>query len=387
VAVELAHPDADAGRAGAEFRIQTEAEGRVLLTLGGRLDADSTPGLWKDLQGQLRRARVSQLEVDATGVEQCDGAGLALFQYLAMGGMTLGAKVTLGGLRPEFQKLYENFTAEDYRKFHPAPPPKGHVAEEVGSGVTTLVRDLHEQVSFIGSLASAFLSVFTHPKRMRWIEVLRVFELAGVNALPIISLISLLVGLIIAFEAAQPLAQFGAQIFTADMIGLLMVREMGPMMTAIMLAGRSGSAFAAELGTMKVNEELNALQTMGLDPVQFLVIQRILAGILITPLLTIYSMFMGIFGGVLVMLGLGFPLVAIYNEMVSAVTLHDVIVGCLKGIVFGIIVSAIGCLRGLQTKKGPSAVGESTTRAVVSSILLIILADAAFAVVLYFLDA
>jgi phospholipid/cholesterol/gamma-HCH transport system permease protein len=218
---------------------------------------------------------------------------------------------------------------------------------------------------------------------MRWGEVMRVFEKAGVNALPIISLISLLVGLIIAFESAQPFRMFGAQIFIADMIGLVMVRELGPLMTAIMLAGRSGSAFAAELGTMKVNEELNALETMGLDPMRFLVVQRVLAGLLLTPLLTIYSMLMGVLGGVIVMLGLGFPMAIIFNQLESSVQIGDIMVGTTKGLVFGIIVASMGCLRGLQTQKGPSAVGDSTTRAVVSSILLLIIADAIFSIVLF----
>lgn len=370
----------------AGVRLSRESGGRWIVALSGRLDAQSTAKPWHDLEQQLPASEAAALDVDASRVEYCDGSGLALLQYLAMGEMTPRATVTLRGLKPEFQKLFDSFTAEDYRKFRPLPPPKGHVAADVGLGVRAVLRDLADQIAFLGAVASAFVATLGHPRRMRWGEVMRVFELAGANALPIVSLISLLVGLIIAFEAAQPLAQFGAQIFIANMIGLLMVRELGPMMTAIMLAGRSGSAFAAELGTMKVNEELNALETMGLDPVRFLVVQRITAGILLAPLLTIYSMFMGVLGGVIVMLGLGFPLVAIYNQMVTGVSLHDVVVGCAKGVVFGIIVAAVGCLRGLQTQKGPSAVGESTTRAVVSSILLIILADAAFAVALYFLD-
>lgn len=356
------------------------------VSLSGRLDVQSTAQPWRQLEKELGRGQPAKLEIDTAGVEYCDGAGLALLQFLKMGGMCPGAEVTLSGLRPEFQKLFDRFTADDLRKFRPAPPAKRHVAEDVGLGVDTVVRDLREQIAFMGAVAAAFIGVLRHPRQLRAAEVLRVFELAGVNALPIVSLISLLVGLIIAFEAAQPLAQFGAQIFIANMIGLLMVRELGPMMTAIMLAGRSGSAFAAELGTMKVNEELNALETMGLDPVRFLVVQRIVAGILLAPLLTIYAMFMGVLGGVIVMLGLGFPLIAIYNQMVTGVTIHDVVVGGSKGIVFGIIVAGVGCLRGLQTQKGPSAVGASTTRAVVSSILLIILADAAFAVALFILD-
>jgi phospholipid/cholesterol/gamma-HCH transport system permease protein len=218
-----------------------------------------------------------------------------------------------------------------------------------------------------------------HPRQIRIGEVLQIFESAGVNALPIVSLISLLVGVIIAFEAAQPLAEFGAQIFVANMIGLVMVRELGPLMTAILLAGRSGSAFTAELGTMKVNEELNALETMGLDPVRFLVVQRLLASLLLTPLLTIYSMFTGVLGGVLVMLALGFNMTTILAQLESSVHIKDIAFGTSKGFVFGIIVAGIACLRGLHTKSGPSAVGQATTRSVVSGILLIVIADAGFA--------
>jgi phospholipid/cholesterol/gamma-HCH transport system permease protein len=218
---------------------------------------------------------------------------------------------------------------------------------------------------------------------MRWGEVARVFTSAGINALPIVSLISMLVGLIIAFESAAPFRMFGAEIFIANMIGIVMARELGPLMTGIILAGRSGSAFAAELGTMKVNEELNALETMGLNPIRFLVAQRIFAGMLLTPLLCIYAIVVGIGGGVLVMLTMDFPLETIYHQMAQTLHYRDILIGTSKGIVFGALIAGVGCLRGLQTKKGPSAVGESTTRAVVSGILLVILADAVFAVVLY----
>jgi phospholipid/cholesterol/gamma-HCH transport system permease protein len=370
----------------AQYKLSEESGGRVVLALHGRFDAQSSAQPWAQLEQDLPRLRAKNVEVDARGIAHCDGTGLALLQFLSAGELTPGATVSVQGLKPEFQKLFEAFSADDYRKFRPPPPPRQPMAGDVGLAAMAVVRDLKEQIAFLGAVAVAMVRVIGRPRQLRWSEVVHVFELAGANALPIVSLISLLVGLIIAFEAAQPLAQFGAQIFIANMIGLLMVRELGPMMTAIVVAGRSGSAFAAELGTMKVNEELNALETMGLDPVRFLVVQRIIAGVLLAPLLTVYSMFMGVAGGVLVMLGLGFPLVAIYNQMLTGVDLHDVVVGLSKGVVFGIIVAGVGCLRGLQTAKGPSAVGASTTRAVVSSILLIIMSDAAFSIVLYFLE-
>jgi phospholipid/cholesterol/gamma-HCH transport system permease protein len=199
----------------------------------------------------------------------------------------------------------------------------------------------------------------------------------------VVSLLTFLVGMVIAFESAQPLADFGAQLYVANLLGLVMTRELGPVMAAIMLAGRSGSAFAAELGTMKVNEELNALETMGLSSVQFLVVQRVVAGILLTPVLTIFAMYAGLVGGIPVLMGLGFPLRVVLHQIEISVHFGDLAEGLSKSIVFGAIVASVSCLRGLQTGEGPRAVGESTTRSVVSSILLIILADVIIAAVTY----
>ncbi|MDB6021114.1 MAG: hypothetical protein JWQ04_971, partial [Pedosphaera sp.] len=360
-------------------------EGRFDLVLTGQLDADSTPLLWQELQQQLATTPVTTLEINAAGLTHCDSAGLGLLYYLSTGQMTPGAHVTLSGLKPELQEVLPSFSMADYRALQRQQPTCQPVPEEVGTAVMRVAGDLKEMVVFIGDAASALAALPLHPRQIRPQEVLRVFETAGVNALPIVSLISLLVGLIIAFEAAEPLAQFGAQIYIANMIGLIMVRELGPVMTAILLAGRSGSAFAAELGTMKVNEELNALETMGLDPVRFLVVQRLLASLLLTPVLTIYSMFTGVLGGVLVMLGLGFPLPMTLRQLESSVHINDIAFGTIKGFVFGIIVAGIACLRGLQTKEGPSAVGESTTRSVVSGILLIVITDAVFAALIFIL--
>jgi phospholipid/cholesterol/gamma-HCH transport system permease protein len=251
--------------------------------------------------------------------------------------------------------------------------------------VVAAANEVEEEVAFVGEVSRGLVANLARPKAMRWGEVWRVFEQAGVNALPIISLISLLIGLIIAFEAASPFAMFGAQIFIANLLGITMARELSGLMTAIILAGRSGSAFAAELGTMKVTEELNALETFGLNPIRFLVVQRVLAGILLTPLLTIYSIFVAILGGILVMVAIGIPLVTIYHQMAQTLGYKDILIGVGKGVIFGALIAGVGCLRGLQTRQGPSAVGESTTRSVVTGILLVIVADAVIAVLLYFL--
>ena len=361
-------------------------DGAARVVLRHRLDATTTVDCWNLLEKRLRPANIKTLEVDASGLEFCDGAGLALLHYLNLGKMTPAASVSVVGLEAGLHKIFLGFTAEDYAAYRPhLRPQKACLPTEVGDAIARMAGDLYEQVVFFGNIAANLPPTILHRKRMRWREVGRVFETAGANAVPIVSLISLLVGLIIAFESVQPLAQFGAQIYVANMIGLVMVRELGPLLAAVLLAGRSGSAFAAEIGTMKVNEELNALETLGLDPIRFLVVQRITAGVLLTPLLTFYATCMGVLGGVLVMLGQGFPLNLIFHQLASAVHLSDVVLAGVKGLVFGAIVATIGCLRGLQTQQGPSAVGVSTTRAVVTSILLIVIADAVFSVVFFIL--
>ncbi len=224
-----------------------------------------------------------------------------------------------------------------------------------------------------------------HPSTVRWRDTLLVAEELGVNALPIVALLSFLVGVIMAFQAAVALRQFGAEIFVANMIGLSVLREMGPLMTAIILAGRSGSAFAAEIGTMKVREEIDALKTMGLEPVRFLVVPRVIAAVVMTPVLTVFADLFGVMGGSVVMTALGFPLITFFHQLQSAVSYGSLVGGLVKAFAFGILIAAIGCLRGLQTETGASAVGLSTTHAVVSGIILIVITDGIFSVIYYYL--
>jgi phospholipid/cholesterol/gamma-HCH transport system permease protein len=357
-------------------------DGTAKLVLSGELDTESTPASWTRLQGDLAGTKLASLDVDVSRLES-DSAGLALLYYLSTGGMTPGASVSLIGLNPELQHLLRSFSIKDFNALQEHEPMRSSIADDVGAATWLWLRDLRQQVEFIGEVSSGIMMSLFRPRRMHWKEVFRVFEGAGVNALPVVALLTFLVGMVIAFEAAQPLAQLGAQVFVANLLGLVMTRELGPVMAAIMLAGRSGSAFAAELGTMKVNEEVNALKTMGLSPVQFLVIQRVIAGILLTPVLTIFAMYAGLLGGIPVLLGLGFPLRMILEQVQSSLHFGDLAEGLSKSVVFGAIVASISCLRGLQTGEGPRAVGESTTRSVVSSILLIIFADTVFAAVTY----
>lgn len=371
----------------ARAEVREEGGGRVTVVLRGFLDAQTTAACWRVLEKQLRGRQVTSLDIDASQLALSGGIGMALLSYLEAGRMTPGAKTTLHGLKKELREVVELFPADELPSPRAEPSLPTRVVEEAGAAAKSFVGDLRDQTAFIGAVITALPLTLLRPKRMRWREVRTVMEKAGANALPVISLFSFLVGLVLALEADEPLRKFGAQIFIADMIGFSALRDTGPLVTAIMLAGRSGSAFAAELGTMKVNEELDALTTMGLDPIQFLVLQRIVAALLLTPLLTLYAMLMSILGGVLVMRFLGFPPLMIYHEIVARVKLTDFGVGLEKAAIFGLIIGGIGCLRGLQTDQGPSAVGVSTTRSVVASIILVILADTLFSLVEYLLKS
>jgi phospholipid/cholesterol/gamma-HCH transport system permease protein len=350
----------------------TGEPGRARLTLSGRLDAGSVADIWTEALNAAGSGSV----VDASGVEYCDGTGVALLWEL----QRKGATVT--GQNEDTARLLEVF-AEAKREMPTAKADDPSPVTWLGVTAMDLVTDFREQVSFLGQMAVTYLALLKNPRGMRWGDMWLTFEKAGVQALVVVGLISFLTGLIMAFQAVPPLQQFGVELFVVNLVALAMMRELGPIMTAIVLAGRSGSAFAAEIGTMKVNEEINALTTMGLDPVRFLAAPRVLAGILLTPVLTVYSDLLGVAGGLFVMLLHGFPPISLWHQLTGAVGVNDVMAGIIKGFVFGGLVAGIGCLRGLQTRSGATAVGVSTTRSVVSGIFYIVVVDAIFAVVYY----
>lgn len=366
------------------FRDEGIRDGVYTFAIEGRLDSSSTGKIWRQALDTVARARSRHVALDATGIEYCDGSGIALLAQIRQRQQQGGGAFEIRGLRPEFQDLLDAWQPEDLAQVESRPERKGFV-EELGKAVVQIWRDVHSLISFIGELTTALVKVAFNPRRVRWDETLRIAEAVGVNALPIVALIGFLMGLIMAFQAAIPLGQFGAQIYVANLIGLSILRELGPLMTAIVVAGRSGSAFAAELGTMKVREEIDALITMGLDPVRFLVVTRVLAAVLMTPLLTIFADLIGVLGGSVVLLSLGFSWITFFHQIQYAVSYGSLVGGLIKAFVFGILVAGIGCLRGLQTKTGATAVGESTTRAVVSGIVLITITDGIFAVVYYYL--
>jgi len=375
-------PGAPAGTA--VVAVADDAAGRRILTVSGRLDAATLPAIWETARRAVAEAPGKPVVVDAAGVLYCDGAGVALFVDLLR--HPRDGKVEVANLAPTYDTLLKQFDPQVLAHDLDPPPKRGPAIEEIGREAFGIWRDVKIQVGFIGETAAALAHAVRHPASVRWKDVWHICERVGVDALPIVALISFLLGMILAFQSAVPMKRFGAEIFVADLIGLAMLRELGPLMTAILLAGRSGAAFAAEIGTMRVNQEVDALTTMGLDPVRFLVTPRIIAAVLMTPLLTIFSGLVGLIGGAVTMQSFSIPFGTFLKEVDSAVNLTDFLAGFVKSFVFATLVAGIGCLRGLQTGAGASAVGESATRAVVSGIILLVVVDGLFAVAYYLLD-
>jgi phospholipid/cholesterol/gamma-HCH transport system permease protein len=252
----------------------------------------------------------------------------------------------------------------------------------LGKAVLSWIAAVPELLAFLGQATLAFTKLAVGKARFRRTDLLLIIQECGAAALPIVSLISFLVGLILAFVGAVQLRVFGAQIYVADLVGIAMAREMGAMMTGIVMAGRTGAAFAAQLGTMTVNEEIDALTTTGLPPMEFLVLPRMLALVLMVPLLCLYADLLGILGGALIGMGMvDLGVVEYYNQTRAALTLTTFVLGLIKGAVFGVVVALAGCLRGMQCGRSAAAVGEAATSAVVTAIVWIIVTDAILTII------
>jgi phospholipid/cholesterol/gamma-HCH transport system permease protein len=365
-----------------ELHLSRAAEGTLVLRLAGswRLE-DKLPGA-SEVQRQLEAGPpVRRLTFDAGGVSAWDTGLLTFVRKVMDEGKRRGFEVDRGGLPQGAQRLMNLATAV-------APKETGREAkrvpwlERVGAGAVAAWAGGMAMIVFVGQACLAFWALIRRRARFQSSDLWLIIEECGARALPIVTLICFLVGLILAFVGAVQLRRFGAQIYVADLVGIAMAQEMGAMMTGIILAGRTGAAFAAQLGTMQVNEEIDALRTMGIAPMEFLVLPRMLALILMTPLLTIYGDVMGILGGAFVgVTMLKLSLTAYMRETLSALVLKDFAMGLFKGAVFGVLVAWAGCLRGTQCGRSSAAVGLAATAAVVLGIVSIIVSDSILTVI------
>jgi len=350
-------------------------------------------GCWtaRGIDGIERRLAALQVSADATadgaGIEALDSAGAWLLQKLLRRLRGEGVDVTLEGLRPEFaQRLAAVAQHLDDAPAPVARPAPGALTR-IGQRAAASLEQAVALLSFIGECALALAGSIAHPARIRWRPILYNIRSAGFDALPIVGLLSFLLGIVVAYQGADQLRQYGANIFVADLVGLSMLREFAPLITAIIIAGRSGSAYAAQIGTMAVTEEIDAMRTLGIAPLELLVLPKIIALLIVLPLLTVFADLLGVFGGMIMaraQLGVGFG--EFLDRFVKAVSVTAYLIGIAKAPVFAGIIAVVGCFQGFRTQGGADSVGRQTTRSVVQAIFLVIVADALFSIAFSALD-
>jgi phospholipid/cholesterol/gamma-HCH transport system permease protein len=365
-----------------EMNIQGERGRDVTLSLSGRLETENLKAFLYEAKALVEEKGPTHVTVDLSKIEFLDSAG-------ALGLVELEEEAKAKSIPLEFVNV-----TEDARKIMGLINRKAlamkplisdqesfGLIEQIGEASLDIYDDFVSIMTFLGDLLTALIRSIFHPRSVRWDDVFFYMKRAGVEGLPIVGLINFLLGLIIAFMSSLQLKQFGANIYVASLVGVAMVSELGPIMTAIIVAGRSGSAFAAEIGTMKVNEEVDALVTMGFDPTRFLAVPKVLAAMMVVPVLTLYADFFGIAGGLVVgVLGLDLTVYTYIQETMKVLTIASIVKSMIKSVVFAMLISGIGCQRGFQVRGGAEAVGSATTSAVVAAIFLIIVMDSAFAV-------
>ena len=363
----------------------SQRDGVLEITLAGRLTATTVPQVWDGAVESVRRSKPGRVLVEGADLTYCDGAGLALFAEIRRTAATLGSSTTVTGLAPEMMALVQRAALPDPLAPQLRAPRAPGFLEQVGRSAAGLVGDLRVMLGFLGELVAALAWAVFHPRRVRWADLLTVAVKAGVDAVPVVSLLGFLIGVILAYQCAVAMQRYGITSAIPAVVGIAMFRELGPLITAVLLAGRSGSAYAAEIGTMTVTEEVSALRTLGLNPVRFLAVPRVLAAMLVTPLLAVFCNLLGVLGGYTVMAGYQFTFAQYLNAVRHATNYQDLAGGVLKTVAFAFIVGGVGCLRGLRTGDGPGAVGDSTTRSVVAGIVLVIVADGLFGIAYYYL--
>ena len=351
----------------------------VRIRLEGRVTAKTAKPIWDSAVTTLTHNPDRPIVIDASKLEFADNVGLALLFDLTRRARPPGANVELRALAPHIAKLIRLYNPDD---FVSPVSTRRHLGtlELLGRGTERHLTYLRELAQFLSSCLLAFRRALQGRGALRWSDVLDVATETGAHAVPIVALMGLLIGVIIAFEVGLIATKFGAVIYVVNGVGIAMLRELGPLMTAIVLAGRTGAAFAAQIGTQKVNEELSAIETFGLNPIEFLILPRLWATTLAMPLLAVLADVLGIFGGSLVMTTFHVSFQQYYERLLGALTPGDLIIGLTKAAVFGLTIAAVGCHRGLETGAGATSVGLSATRAVVTSIVLIVVIDGVFAV-------
>jgi phospholipid/cholesterol/gamma-HCH transport system permease protein len=369
-------------RANREWSLVVGSNGVLVLRLSGRwLMQDRLPPRAVIERELGARPTARALAFDTRSLDGWDSGFVVFVRQVLDIGRDRHLDADLSGLPAGVRKLLDLAAAVPERETGRGARPVPLVAR-VGAAAVRAAEQAREMVTFLGDACLALGRFVGARARLRRVDLLVTIQEAGPEALGIVSLISFLVGVILAYVGAVQLRRFGAEIYVADLVGIAMARQMGAMMTGIIMAGRTGAAYAAQLGTMRVNEEIDAVQTMGISPVEFLVLPRMLGLIVMMPLLTVYADIVGILGGAVVGTGmLKIGLLPYWNRTWVAVDLSDVAVGLISASIFGVLVAIAGCMRGMQSGRSSAAVGLAATSAVVTAIVLIVTADAILTVI------
>lgn len=367
------------------FRVDYGDRGGVVadVRLSGVFTFAGASALWTELKSRLEPGMREEVRFDLSGVESIDGGAMALLVQAKWDLQTAGVQCEFVGANGTVQKILELY--EGHAEPTPRPPQEPVSAlQQIGNGTVAMLVEAQLVLAFLGSMILAIGGVLRRPRTGNWHDVAPIMNRVGADAVPILVLVNFLIGFVMGFQSAVQLKQFGANIYVADLVGLSITRELGPLMTAILVSGRSGAAFAAELGTMKVSEEVDALRTMGFGPLRFLVLPRMLALFLVAPVLTLMADLVGITGGLLVgVTSLDLTITGYLIETRRALKMWDVFQGLIKSGVFAVAIGLISCQQGLATSGGAEGVGRRTTTSVVASLFAIILIDAGFTMLFF----
>jgi phospholipid/cholesterol/gamma-HCH transport system permease protein len=361
---------------------RTRQDGPVWeLTAGGHWTLATAAVLDTELN-RLTLPDTRQVRFNLSALQALDTAGAWLIYRLQRRLENEGATVQIVGAAPQDAALLQRMAPRDRVALaRPNVSPLLAVVERVGAAAFEQAREARDLLNFFGLVAITFGRTMMRPGRVRFTALVAHIEQVGFNSMPIVGLLAFLIGVVLAYQGADQLRAFGAEIYTVNLLGISVLREIGVLLTAILVAGRSGSAFTAEIGTMKVNEEVDAMHTLGLDVTEVLVLPRLLAVVISLPLLVFYADMCGLLGGALMATtSLGFSFPQFLEQLRVAVALNTFWVGLAKAPVFGLLIGLVGCYEGLRVEGGAESVGRMTTKSVVESIFLVILADAAFSI-------
>ncbi|MCA1959677.1 MAG: MlaE family lipid ABC transporter permease subunit [Desulfomonile sp.] len=379
-------PFSGSSGSGFEVKLLSKSFDELHFGLFGVVRMENARQVLEAILSAIAAEPLRNVALDLSEVEYFDSSGVAILIEVRQKCHMMGNRFRVARTRPEIRRLLD---LVDFDHYAPACvlAPRGEpgVLVQVGEGTEQVLMTGRDILTFIGASAVALAKDLTRPRTARWDGFWRLLEKAGTDAVPIVTSLSFLMGAILAFQAAIQLRKFGANIFVADLVSVSICVEMGPLLTAIIIAGRSGAAFAAHIGTMRVTEEIDALSVMAIDPIRYLVTPRVLAVALISPCLTLFADIVGVAGGCIVAASsLDITPTTYFNQVQKVLEVSDVLKGLTKSFAYGVEVAMIGCLRGFQVRGGAESVGSAVTSAVVTSVFVIVVTDAIFSMLFHY---